>query len=272
VKHAPLSERPVVVHGEGVPDRVFGVGVGHVEGLPVGRKADPVGSPNLLRQHREDAALRQPIHALEGQILARVVESLRKSEGRVGEVDVSVGADGQVVGAVEALSLEPIGEHGHRAVPFPTDDAAVAVLAEDQAPEGVEGEAVRAGLAPGESGGARVAARLQVHRERLARSPQVDRVGRNVREEEAASARVPDRTLGPLDPLHDQLERGVGGKQRVEAGVLPDHPPDRRPRSSDRNGGGRDRDGEEQPNGRNSQGLTPGIPSRILYSPDRAHR
>ena len=52
------------------------------------------------------------IDSAERQLLPRIVEKLRQAEGRVGEVQVAVLHEHEVVGAVEALALVAVDDRG----------------------------------------------------------------------------------------------------------------------------------------------------------------
>src|SRR5262249_59984658 len=97
-------------------------------------------------------------------------------------------------------------------------DAAVAVLAQDEAALVVEGQAVGAGLALALLG-AGVAGRLHEDGGALALLPLHDAVVRDVGEqEEAAVALDPDRPFGPRIAVGQLLDLGVLVEQLVEAG------------------------------------------------------
>ena len=64
-------------------------------------------------------------------LLASLVVGLN-AVGRIGEPDRPVGLHDDVVGRVQALALEAVGEHRHFAVEFGAQDAAVVMRAGDQ--------------------------------------------------------------------------------------------------------------------------------------------
>src|SRR5713101_7770283 len=101
----PFAQRDVFANGISHPDGVPCVGVGDVERSLVRGESNPVRSRKLFGQQRQFAVRRQPVNAAEVELPARVVESPRKAEGRVGEVKISIGLENQVVWAVQALAL-----------------------------------------------------------------------------------------------------------------------------------------------------------------------
>jgi hypothetical protein len=210
---------PVRAQGEGEPDRLGGVGVRDVECALVRRERDAVRRPDRIRDQRHDTVRRHPVHALERDLARGVVVAQRQAEGRVGEVDLAVRRDGEIVRAVEAPARVALG-HGREApVALAPRHAPLAVLAEDEPALAVEGEAVRAGLAPREREIARVAAPGEDERHSRAARPAVDGVARNVGEEEGAARCVPERALRPAEPVGDPLDARARREEGVEAGV-----------------------------------------------------
>ena len=129
----------------------------------------------------------------------------------------AVGAVDEVVGRVQAPALVAVGHHGDVAVRLDAQDAAVAVLAHDQAPVGVEGQAVGAGLVIAPDVGARVAALGAEHGHLAARVPAVDRVGVGRGEQQRAFG-APHRALGELEAAGHLLDARAVTGDLVEAG------------------------------------------------------
>src|SRR4051794_10639348 len=102
-----------------------------------------------------------PIDAREVKLaLSPFLEPIR----RVGEIDVAVGVQREVVRAVETLALVAVGEDRLLAVLLDSRHAAIAVLAKVKPALGVDGEAVGARLVARLAAarlGASVARRLQ---------------------------------------------------------------------------------------------------------------
>src|SRR4051812_9737507 len=205
----PGAERAVVADVEGADVRPLRVV--DVEDALVGGEAQPVGLAEVVvEQLRLAAAGREPVEALEGEVLLALdAEPGHAPVRRVREVDRAVAFDDDVVGAVELLALEvrrqhlaarprPVGVHPH--------DRARDVLADDEPAVEVERHAV---ALVGRAGDLAHAALLV---------PAAAGVAGHVAEEQEA-LRVPERTLGErepraelleLGPLVDQLEDGVG--------------------------------------------------------------
>ena len=107
---------------------------------------------------------------------------------RIGEIDVAVGVQGQVVGAIELLAHVVVGEDGFLAVFFDARDAAVAVLAQVQPALGIDEQAVGAGFVAGFAAArlvAGVAGGFEKLGGALARFPLDDDVVGNVGEQQA---------------------------------------------------------------------------------------
>ena len=75
VNDAALAERAVGVDRESHPDGLCRVGLRDVQRLLVGREGDAVGPRHLVGQQRQLAVRRQPVHAAEIELAARVVLS-----------------------------------------------------------------------------------------------------------------------------------------------------------------------------------------------------
>ena len=70
-----------------------------------GEKAMPLGRVISLVSSVTLPSVRDAIHAAEIELAARIVEVLRQAVGRIGEVQIAVGFEHGVVGAVEPLAL-----------------------------------------------------------------------------------------------------------------------------------------------------------------------
>ncbi len=77
------------------------VGIGHVKQLAIGRKRDAVGARLPLRHHFDDRLRRDVPDAVEIEFAVIV----RAAEGRIGEIDVPVSANHNIVRRIEFLSL-----------------------------------------------------------------------------------------------------------------------------------------------------------------------
>ena len=141
-EHAAVRERAV---GVDVVDLDVGArGVVDVQQLLVGREAEPVRHLELVLGDGEvelvlAAARGDPEDALPAE-LARALdaEAGEAAVPRVGEVDRPVGADGDVVRAVQVLALPVEGERLADAVGALADERARDVLADEQVEIGVE--------------------------------------------------------------------------------------------------------------------------------------
>ena len=78
IDDAALAERPVFFHGEGLPDRGFGIGLGHVERFKIRRKSDAVGTRHFLGEEGELAIGSETIDAAEIEFAQGVLPPLRE--------------------------------------------------------------------------------------------------------------------------------------------------------------------------------------------------
>ena len=69
--------------------------------------------------------------------------------------------------------------------------------------------------------GSRVAAGLEEDADAAARLPLEDRVLGHVGEEQKAPAAIPDRPLGPVEPVRHPLDPRVAGDDLIEPGIEP---------------------------------------------------
>ena len=84
--------------------------------MPLGAARSLVRSVHLTVLHHVDPA--------ERQLLPRIVEGLRKAEGRIGEVEDAIRAIDQIIRAVETLPVVPFGEDRDLPGPFQSGHAA----------------------------------------------------------------------------------------------------------------------------------------------------
>ena len=165
-----------------------GAGVGDVEGLVVGGEAEAVGLEEVVGDLGDLAGF--GVDPVDGLLdLERALVALvfaERAVAGIGEPDAAVGVDDGVVGGVEGLAAEAVGQDGGLAVVLVADDAAVAVLAGDLAALAVEGVAI--GVAGGAADHADVAVVLE--------PAELDVVG-DVGPDEVLADAVPGRPLGP---------------------------------------------------------------------------
>ena len=110
----------------------------------------------------------------------------------------------------------------------------MAVIGDDELPLRVEGEPVGAELSAGWCGAGVVARRPHVDGEPFALLPLVDRVPRDVAEQQVAAGVTPDRAFRPVESFGERLDLRIARHERVERGIEPLDPA---------SGGGRDRRG-----------------------------
>ena len=197
----------------------------HVEHRLVRREAQPVGPQHALGRHRQPPrrridAVHVGIHLGLGLVALVVAED---AEHRVREPHRAVRFHHHIVGRVEALAREVVGQHRDGAVVLGADDAPAAVLAGDEATLAV------AGVAVGEVGG------LAEHADgtRLL-LPLQDAVVGDVAPQQVAPVADPHRPLRPAAaggealhagelepvPLERRIERDDGGVW-IARGLLP---------------------------------------------------
>ena len=139
------------------PHFATGTGVGYVEFLVVGREADSVRTAHAVGDFGDATGF---FHAVDGfghflvglEALVVAVDAV----GRIGEPDGAVGVDNDVVGGIEALPFELLGDNGDGAVGLVTDDAASAMFTGKLATFVVEGVAVAVARGVAEGGDAGV--------------------------------------------------------------------------------------------------------------------
>src|ERR1035438_6898345 len=121
-----------------------GAGIDDVQLLVVGGKTDAVGLVESVGRPLD--AGRLGIHAVDGlfDLLPRRKSLVASHDavGRVGEPDAAIGMDHEVVGRIQGLAVELVGDHGDAALVLVTHDAAASVLAGELAAFEIEGVSV----------------------------------------------------------------------------------------------------------------------------------
>jgi CHAT domain len=101
--------------------------------LLVGRQGDAVRPVNVTRHNGKTSGLVEAIYIGRQFLLihdARIVPG--DAVNGIGEPDRIIGLDHDIIGRIEALAVEPIGQHGDGSVIFGARDAAAGVLASDK--------------------------------------------------------------------------------------------------------------------------------------------
>lgn len=179
------------------------VGGVDIEEAAVGGEGDAVGAGVHAGDDVEFAAGGEMEDAIEGEFAGIFLGSV----GGVGEVDVVVAADGDVVGGVEAFAVEAFGEDFDFAVGGGAGDAAVGAFAGIEAAAGVEGVAVGAAGVFAEDG------------EGLAGGEFEDAVGGDIGEEEELAG--PGGAFGEAvvggDAFDAEFGEVLGGEEEGES-------------------------------------------------------
>src|SRR5262249_19218062 len=183
-----------------------------------GRGGGAVGRVEVVRHYLERAVGSEAIDAVGRLLLARdgllpppgwpgaAPDPRLDAVGWVGEVDRAVGLDHDVVGAVQSLALETLGEHGARTVVRDARDATAVVLGGDHATLSIEGEAV--GVPPRVRGQLRPLGQA---------APARDALVRDIAEEQGAGA--PHRPLREGEPACHAFDGRIGGDEIVQRAV-----------------------------------------------------
>src|SRR5688572_21996620 len=176
--------------------------VGDVQALLVDREREAVGLREAVGNGGDAAGAR--VDAIDATLaeLARRLEPFVvriDAVGRIGEPDRVVGLHDDVVRAVEALTLEALGQYGDGAVVLGAHDAPQAVLTRDEPALAIDSVAV--GVVSGLAENA--------HRARLLVEAQ-HAVIRDVTEQQRAQRREVDRALGPATARMQLLDVGAG--------------------------------------------------------------
>src|SRR5439155_11576832 len=141
------------------------------------------------------AVRREAEEALEIEVLAALdAEHRHPAVDRVAEIDRPVGAQHDVVGAVELLALPVGGQHAAVAGRGLHDQLAGGMLADIEVAAGVIGHAVA------------LVARIAHLDDAAGLAPAAADVARHVAEIEALLAGVPDRAFGELEPGAEALD------------------------------------------------------------------
>src|SRR5262249_3241038 len=182
----------------------------NVECLLVRRKGKTIRPVDIVSHHSEPAGLVEPINIHRqlrlGDAAVVVVEN---AVGRIGEPDRVVGLHHHVVGRIEPLTVEFVGQHGYLAVVFRAGHASRAVLAGDQAALTVSRVTVC------------LVRWTAKHADRAGRFiPTHDAVVGGVAPQQIAPVAEPDRALAPRhaggEPLHANDVRPVFEEAWIE--------------------------------------------------------
>src|SRR5262245_129614 len=154
-------------------------GDGHVQDALVGGEGDTVGVLGVCSGVAQGAIRRNPVHTVETELPFR----LGQASTGVREVDAAIRAGHKVIGPIDALPTQALGEWSIRAVGFTAGDLPVIALTDEEPTLQVEGHAVGA-------------AALLADNLRLATGRQsVDEIRTDIHEQPVA-LRVPDRPFG----------------------------------------------------------------------------
>ena len=237
VEEAGWPESAVDIHWKRLPDRGLRVRLGHVERLLIGAQRDTVWKRHFLGEQGHAARGRDPVDAVPGDLAGlRVLRAFGESIGWIGEIDGAPLVDRAVVGAVEPLAVDGVGERSLATTAGEYRNPPVAVLAGDQFAGCVDGQTV-APLLAAVAWQAGVAAGLEEHSQTRALLPLIDFVPWHIREDDKPTAawlsvglREPDRALAPVEARGEHLNRGIGRQECIGPGVEPDDLAHRWPR------------------------------------------
>src|SRR5271165_465231 len=198
----------------------------HVEVFLIGRESEPVRAAKILRDQLDGFPVRR--HAKDpaiGQLFPWIIEELRQSKWRIGEIQRSVRLVDEIVGTVESLSFIAVSQHGKLAVLLHANHAAVAVLVDGQPSLLVEREPVRAGLTVFANVHAAIAGLCHENRHLTVLSPTVDEVIVGIAEEKVAvgffRARHPDRALREQESSGEFLDLRARWNDVIQRWILP---------------------------------------------------
>ncbi len=214
-QHAVLAQcRAIRGNGEGAHGARAGAGFNYIQHPLVRRERKAVRPVHRVGDDRDRACHAVDAVDASGELLRRALALVvaGDAERRVGEPDRAVRLHHQVVGRVQPLALETVGQHGDRAVILGTGDPATTMFGSDQAALAVARVAVG------------VAGRLAeaVHQPGML-APAHDAVVGDVAAQEIAAVAEPHRTLGPAQPAGDTLHRGERQAEMLEARVQHPH-------------------------------------------------
>ncbi len=205
-----------------------------VEPPVVRRQGDPVGffAQRLAADHLADPAVLPLPHRVR-HLGQAAVDAAAQTDVRVGEIDRPVGGDRHVVGPVEALALEVVGQHGARSVRLQPLQRPVLARAPDHPALPIDAGAVGPDqdhvdareigqLAVVGDVRAAVPGRVQEHRDPALRRELVDHIADDAADQQisrrAALAAHPDGPVGKAEP----------GGHGPQLGVRRDQPAQRR--------------------------------------------
>ena len=137
VERGASTQGAVRLDLEAHPDPLHRIAVGDDEILFVRCEPEPVRPLHLLGEQL-DLPVFHAEHATERKLFRGIVVLTRESVWRIGEVDRAVRLHDDIVGAIEALAFELVGEHGQFAGDLEPRDSTVAVLGNDHAALAVE--------------------------------------------------------------------------------------------------------------------------------------
>ena len=126
----------------------------------------------------------------------------------IGEPDAAIGMGRQIVGRVERLALEIVGQHRHRAIHFPAHHAAEEILAGELAALIIETVAVGVEGRLAESADFAVVPEIAI-----------DRVILDVAEDRVLAFAAPGRTFGEMKARRDAMDHFLADQKIVEAGI-----------------------------------------------------
>lgn len=209
-EHTAVLYTAIALEVVGHDSRCFFVRHGEVEDFFVGAEGDAVWPANIFNDEADGAVgiptIDAVIGGVWGDILFQAIWGICKEEG------TALG-EHEVVGAVEAFAFESIGEDGEGAIGFHAGDASFAMLAEDEAAFGVDGEAVgalafarevSAGLEEDAGGGVAV-------------FPSEGGIFRDIGENELIAS--PDGAFRPVEAGGEDLDGAIGCEECVEGRV-----------------------------------------------------
>ena len=170
-----------------------GTGVGHIDLLVVRRETEAVGLKDFVGELVDPATGIDAIDRFFEQEVAFVALIVAQTAvARIGEPHAAIGMHGTVVGCVEGLAVELVGQHGDRVVGLVAHYAAIAVLEGNLPPLAVKGVAIA------------VASGLVDRRDfAVILEPTMLHVVRNIAPHEILPPTAPRR---PFSPIHARVQ------------------------------------------------------------------
>ena len=189
-------------------------GIGHVEQAFVRREREAIRPISIVEHLCEGAGFRIEPEEVAGVKLLSGTDALViavDAIGRIGEPDRAIRLHDEIIRGIQAFALEPVRQHGDRAVVLGAGDAARQVLAGDEAALSVHGVAVRIIRGQAE------------HRNRTVGfvEPHHPVVG-NVGPDEIAPGREIGRAFRPAAAGPEVFEFRMANDERLEARVMVD--------------------------------------------------